>query len=172
MKKLMLVLLALVLALPSIASAVQPSGTPVLVPDSGSDSGGGPAPKSWLFNDIFFVRAHTCRATGNITLCGPDPLISSSAGFNGVIRIWVPFPDLYTVYFFVTDSEGNVINFSSGNFNLDGNTFNSLLNTFSPVADGLYKFLGLAVGNGRGTITFSNHYQFRVGGPASGSCCP
>jgi hypothetical protein len=82
MKKLLPVLLVLVLALPSIASAVESSGTPVLVPESGTDSGGGPTPKSWLANNIFFVGSHICRATGAITLCGPDPLVSSGASFN------------------------------------------------------------------------------------------
>lgn len=169
MKKLLLVLL--VLALPSIASAVQPSGKPVLVPESEADSGGGPTPKSWLFNDIFFVRAHICRPLA-VTICGPDPLVNSGASFNGVIRIWVPFFDLYTVYFFVTDSEGNVISFIVGDFNLGGNTYNNFFSTFLPLSDGLYKFLGLAVGNGSGAITFSNHFQFRVGGSPSGGCCP
>jgi hypothetical protein len=171
MRKLLPVMLALVLALPSIASAVEPSGTPVLVPDSAADSGGGPTPKSWLVSDIFFVRAHTCRTLG-VTICGPDPLVSSGASFNGVIRIAVPFFDTYTVYFFVTDSEGSVIAFTSGTFQLVGPSFTSFSQTFAPIADGLYKFLGLAVGNVSGRITFSNYYQFRVGGPPSGGCCP
>jgi hypothetical protein len=171
MKKLPVLLLVLVLALPSLASAVESSGTPVLVPDSGTDSGGGPTPKSWLFNDIFFVRAHICRPLG-VTVCGPDPLVSSGVSFNGVIRLFVPFSDVYTVFFFVTDSEGSVILFTSGNFQLFGSSYASFFQTFPPIADGLYKFLGLAVGNGSGRITFSNHYQFRVGGPGSAGCCP
>lgn len=170
MKKLLPVLLVLVLALPSIASAVESSSKSVLVPDSPADGGGGPASKSWLFPDIFFVRAHICRTPG-ITLCGPDPLVSSGSGFGSVIRIWVPFFDTYTVYSFVTDSEGNEIIFGSGFFQFTAGSYNNITTTFPPIPDGLYKFLGLAISNS-GKITFSNYYQFRVGGPSSGGCCP
>lgn len=173
MKKLLLVLLVLGLALPAPASAVRSSGTPVLVPDSAADSGG-PRPKSWLFDDIFFVRAHICRAL-NVTVCGPDPLVNSGASFNGVIRIWVPFSDVYTVYFFVTDGEGNVMDFVSDNFNLAGDSFASFFSNFAPLPDEperSYLFHGLAIGNGSGAITFSHRYQFRIGGPSSSGCCP
>ena len=169
MKKLLLSLLVALLALPSVVSAVQPSGTPVMVPD-GADGSGGAGTRAWTANNIFFVRAHTCRATG-ITVCGPDPLIGSSNSFSGVIRIWVPFSDTYTVYFFASDSEGNVVAYTSGAFQLGGNTYNSFFSTFEPLPDGLYKFHGLAVASG-GLITFSDFYQFRVGGPSSGGCCP
>jgi hypothetical protein len=169
MKKLLPVLLVLVLALPSIASAVEPSGTLVHVPESGADSGG-PTPKSWLFPDIFYVRLHTCRTTSFI-ICGPDPLISSGFSFNSYTRIWVPFTDSYTVYTFVLDSEGNVVAFSFGTFTFAGGSYNNLWGTFT-LSDGLYKLLGLAIGNGSGRITFSNYYQFRVGGPGSSGCCP
>ena len=68
MKKLLLMLLVLVLALPSIASAVQSSGKPVLVPESEADSGGEPAPQSWSSTDSFFVRSHICRTTNPLTI--------------------------------------------------------------------------------------------------------
>lgn len=171
MKKLLLPLLVALLALPSMASAVQPSGTPVMVPDGAADGAGGAETRSWLNNDVFFVRAIICRPLG-VTVCGPDPLVSGGNAFNGVIRIWVPFDDNYTVYFFVTDTEGSVIAFSFGTFFLQGNSYSSFFNTFSPVSDGLYKFLGLVIGNGTGKIAFSNHFPFRSGGPGSGGCCP
>jgi len=171
MKKLLLVLLVFVVALPSVASALQPSGTPVMAPDSAADSGDGAGAKSWLANHIFFVRAHTCRILG-VTICGPDPLINSGAPFNGVIRIWVPFSDSYTVYFFISDPEGNVVSFQFGTFNLGGNSYTSFFSNFAPLSDGLYKFHGLAIANGSGLVAFSNFYQFRSGGPGSGGCCP
>ena len=173
MQKLLVVLLVLVLAPPSIASAVESSGTLVVVPNTGADSGGEPTPKSWLADNVFFVRAHICRTTASVTLCGPDPLVSSGTSFKGLVRIWVPFIDLYTVHLIVTDSEGNVIRLASGNFSFGGDTYNDIFSNYSPpLPDGLYKFLGLAIGNGSGLITFSNYYQFRVGGPSSFGCCP
>ena len=173
MKKLLLVLLVLVVGLPSIACAVESSGKPVLVPENAADDGGGPAPKSWLFPDSFFVRSHICRTTSPSTiLCGPDPLVDSGAAFNGVHRIRLPITGLYTVYFFVMDSEGNVLTFTSGGFTVNANTYFNVIFTFTPIPDGLYKFLGVVVGPVSGMITFSNYYQFRVGGNPSGGCCP
>src|SRR5712692_78152 len=115
MNKLLLVLSVLVVALPSATFAVQPSGTLVGAPDSESDGQGGPATRSWLFPNIFIVRAHICRVTGTL-LCGPDPLVPGGASFGGVIRIWVPFTDTYTIYAFVSDAEGNVMTFTTAPF--------------------------------------------------------
>ena len=170
MRKLLLAVLLVVLTLPSVASAVQPSGTPVVVPDGRAEGTQGAAPSSWLFNNIFFVRAHICRPLG-VILCGPDPLVSSGNPFSGVTRIWVPFNDLYTVYLFVSDPEGNVVAFSAGNFNFPGNSYQNIITPFNPIGDGLYKFHGLVTASS-GLITFSDFYQFRVGGPGSGGCCP
>ena len=171
MKKLLLVLLVLVLGLPSVASAVKPSGTLVVVPDSEADSGAGPAPKSWLFFNIFVVRAHICRVTG-VLLCGPDPLVSSGAAFSGVVRIWVPFLDSYTIYLVASDAEGHVMSLQSGTFAIGSGVYFNVMATFAPLPSDLYKFHTLVVGNGSGLITFSDFYQFRVGGPGSGGCCP
>ena len=172
MKKLLLMLLVIVLALPSIASAVESSGKPVLVPESEADGGGGPVPRAWSSNQSFFVRSHICRNTAVFTiLCGPDPLVDIGAAFNGVHRVWFPVNEPSTVYFFALDSEGTVIRFSSGNFNVSGNTYINFFFMFPPIPDGLYKFLGVVVGAVSG-ITFSNYYQFRVGGNPSGGCCP
>ena len=172
MKKLLLLaLLVVALALPSAASAVQPFGPLVGVPDSAADAGAGAAPRSWLFNDIFVVRAHICRPTGTL-LCGPDPLVSSGFSFGSVNRIWVPFNDTYNVYGFVMDVEGNVIDFRAGSFFINGNTYFNIFGTFGPLPDGLYKFQALIIANGSGRITFSEFYHFRIGGPGSGGCCP
>lgn len=171
MKKILLALLALTLALPSAASAVQPSGPLVGVPDSAADAPSGAAPKSWLFSDIFVVRAHICRPTG-ILLCGPDPLVSSGSSYGAVVRIWVPLTDSYTVYFFVDDPEGNVIDLRVGTFGISAGSYFNILTTFGSLPSDLYKFHTLIIGNGSGRITFSDFYQFRVGGPGSGGCCP
>jgi hypothetical protein len=171
MKKLLLALLVFVLALPSVASAVKPSGPLVGQPDSAADSGTGAAPKSWLFNNVFVVRAHICRPTGTL-LCGPDPLISSGFSYGSVTRIWVPFNDTYTIYGFVMDVEGNVVDLKSGSFFINGNSYFNTLATWAPLPDGLYKFQALIIANGSGLITFSEFYHFRVGGPGSGGCCP
>ena len=171
MKKLLLVLLVLVLGLPSVASAVKPSGTLVVVPDSEADGGAGPAPKSWLFDDIFVVRAHVCRVLG-VLLCGPDPLVSSGASFSGVVRIWVPFLDSYTIYLVASDAEGHVMSLQSGTFAIGAGVYFNVLATFAPLPSDLYKFHVLVIGNGSGLITFSEFYRFRVGGLGSGGCCP
>ena len=171
MKKLLLAVLLVVLALPSVVSAVQPSGPLVGVPDSAADAAAGPAPKSWLFNNIFVVRAHICRSTG-LLLCGPDPLVSSGASFGGVLRIWVPFNDNYTVYLFASDKEGNLIDLKTGTFFIAANSYFNVLATFAPLASDLYNFHALIIANGSGLTTFSGFYQFRQGGPGSGGCCP
>ena len=171
MNKLLLVLLVLVLGLPSVAPAVQPSGTLVAVPDSEADTRAGAAPKSWLFSNIFVVRAHICRVTG-VLLCGPDPLVPSGAAFGGVIRIWVPFTDTYTIYALVSDAEGNVVTFTTGPFSISGGSYFNFTPTFAPLPSDLYKFHVLVVGSGSGLITFSDFYQFRIGGPNSNGCCP
>src|SRR5262245_56957517 len=119
MNTLLSILLVFVLAVPSLAFAVQPSGTLVAVPDSEADSGQGAVTRSWLFNNIFVVRAHVCRATG-VFLCGPDPLVPSGAAFGGVIRIWVPFSDTYTIYALVSDAEGNLMDLKAGVFSIQG----------------------------------------------------
>jgi hypothetical protein len=175
MNKLLVVLLVLVVGLPSMASAAQPSGTLVGVPDSEPGGQGGPATKSWLFSNIFVVRAHICRVTGTL-LCGPDPLVPGGAPFGGVIRIWVPFTDTYTIYAFVSDAEGNVMTFRTAAPSIiapppQGAYFN-FTPTFPPLPDDLYKFHVLVVASGSGLITFSDFYQFRIGGPNSTGCCP
>ena len=125
MNQLLSVLLVLILGLPSMASAVQPSGTLVVVPDSEADSGPGAAPRSWLFSNIFIVRAHICRAPG-VLLCGPDPLVASGAAYGGVIRIWVPFSDTYTIYALVSDAEGQIFRRRrNNNRNYSGNSNSS-----------------------------------------------
>jgi hypothetical protein len=167
----LLVLLVLVVGLPSVASAVQPSGTLVVVPESAADAAAGPATKSWLFSNVFIVRAHICRVTGTL-LCGPDPLIASGAAVGGVVRIWVPFTDSYTIYAFVSDAEGNVLTFAPGTFSIQGGNYFNVTPTFAPLPNDLYKFHVLVVGNTSGLITFSDFYQFRVGGPSSTGCCP
>jgi hypothetical protein len=101
--------------------------------------------------------------------------VNNGANYNGVIRIWVPFDDLYTVYAFVTDSEGNVMDYQFDNVNLAGDSYTNFVYTFLSLPDEperSYLFHGLAIGNGSGLITFSNRYQFRIGGNPSGPCCP
>src|SRR5262245_8200627 len=121
MRRLLAALVVVLLALPSTPFAVEPSGAPVL--ERGDASPSGSTPKAWGANDIFFVRAQTCRTVG-IFICGPDPLIASGANFSGVIRIFIPVTDLYTIYFFVTDPEGAVIVFTSMSANLFTASFN------------------------------------------------
>ena len=171
MNKRLSVLLVLVLALPSLAFAVQPSGTLVAVPESEADSGQGAAPRSWLFENIFVVRALVCRALG-VVLCGPDPLVASGAAFGGVIRIWVPFTDTYTVYALVSDAEGNLMRLSQTTQSIPGGAYRDFLASFPPLADGLYKFHALVIASSSGLTTFSEFYQFRIGGPSSTNCCP
>ena len=171
MNTLLLVLLVLAVGLPSVASAVQPSGTLVGAPDSASGGQDGPATKSWLFANVFVVRAHVCRVTG-VLLCGPDPLVPGGASFGGVIRIWVPFTDTYTIYAFVSDVEGNVMTFTTAPFSISGSSYFNFTPTFAPLPSDLYKFHVLVVASGSGLITFSDFYQFRVGGPNSTGCCP
>ena len=171
MNKLLLVSLVLVVALPSATFAVQPSGTLVGAPDSESGGQGGPATKSWLFPNIFIVRAHICRVAGTL-LCGPDPLVPGGAPFGGVIRIWVPFTDTYTIYAFVSDAEGNVMTFITSPSSINGGSYFNFTPTFAPLPSDLYKFHVLVVASGSGLITFSDFYQFRIGGPNSNNCCP
>ena len=172
MNKLLSVLLVLILGLPSVVSAAPSSGTLVAVPTSEADSGPGAAPRSWLANNIFVVRAHVCRTIG-VLLCGPDPLVASSAAFGGVIRIWVPFPDTYTVYALVSDAEGNLVTLAQSPLSIGGGgVYRDFLANFNPLPDGLYKFHALVIASGSGLTTFSNFYQFRIGGPSSTGCCP
>lgn len=171
MNRLLSVLLVLILGLPSVVSAVQPSGTLVAVPASEADSGPGAAPRSWLANNIFIVRAQICR-TLSVLLCGPDPLVASSAAFGGVIRIWVPFPDTYTIYALVSDAEGNLVTLAQSPQSIGGGGYRDFLASFAPLPDGLYKFHALVIASGSGLTTFSDFYQFRIGGPSSTGCCP
>ena len=166
MRKLLLAVLLVVLALPSAAFAFRPPGTLEVVPDAAADGG----TQSWLRNEIFVVRAHTCRVGG--LPCGPDPLISSGAAFNGILRIWVPFSDNYTIYLFVSDVEGALQDLKVGTFGIAGNNYFNVVGTFAPFASDLYKFHALILGNGSGLATFSEFYHFRQGGPGSGGCCP
>ena len=170
MKKLLLAVLVVVLALPSAAFAFRPSGTLEVVPDAAADDGTQPAPRSWLRNEIFVVRAHTCRESS--FPCGPDPLVAGGAAFNGIVRIWVPFSDNYTFYLLVSDLEGALQDSKVGTFSIPGNSYFNVVSTFAPLASDLYKFHGLIVANGSGLITFSDFYRFRLGGPGSGGCCP
>ena len=172
MKKplLALLLLVLVLSLPSAAAAIQPSGTLVMVPDNPADAGAGPAPRSWLFDNIFIVRAHVCRV--GASPCGPDPLVASGAAFSGFVRIWVPFPDTYTIYAFVSDTEGTLLDLKVLPTSLLGGAYFNFLATFAPFPSELYKFHALVIAGGSGLTTFSNFYQFRQGGPNSSGCCP
>lgn len=171
MNRLLLVLFVLVVALPSASFAAQPSGTIVGSPDSEAGGQGGPSTKSWLFSNIFVVRAHICRVTGTL-VCGPDPLVPGGASFGGVIRIWVPFTDSYTIYAFVSDAEGNVMTFTPAASQITGGSYFNFTPTFPPLPNDLYKFHVLVVAGGSGLITFSDFYQFRVGGPNSTGCCP
>jgi hypothetical protein len=171
MNRLLAMLLVLILGLPSAVSAVQPSGTLVAVPAGEADSGGEAPPRSWLANNIFIVRAHVCRTPG-VPLCGPDPLVASSAAFGGVIRIWVPFPDTYTVYALVSDAEGNLTALAQSPLSIGGGMYRDFLAPFAPLPDGLYKFHTIVIASGSGLTTFSDFYQFRIGGPSSTGCCP
>ena len=171
MNKLLSVLLVLVLALPSVVSAAPLSGTLIAVPAGEADSGQAPATRSWLFENIFVVRAHVCRAT-NVVLCGPDPLVASGAAYGGVIRIWVPFTDTYTIYALVSDAEGNLMRISQTTQSIPGGAYRDFLATFGPLASDLYKFHALVIASGTGLTTFSDFYQFRIGGPSSTGCCP
>ena len=170
MKKLLLALLLVVLALPSAAFAFRPPGTLTVVPDAAANDGSQPAPKSWLFPEIFVVRAHTCRGGG--FPCGPDPLISTGAAFNGILRFWVPFNDNYTVYLFVSDTELALQDLKVGTFFITAGSYFNVVGTFAPFASDLYKFHVLIIANGSGLAGFSDYYQFRQGGPGSGGCCP
>jgi hypothetical protein len=51
-------------------------------------------------------------------------------------------------------------------------TYFNFTPTFAPLPSDLYKFHVLIVGSTSGLITFSDFYQFRVGGPNSTNCCP
>ena len=170
MNKGLVIGLVLALGLPSMAFAIQPSGTLVMVPDNPADAGAPPAPRSWLFDNIFVVRAHTCRTAG--VPCGPDPLVASGAAFTGFIRIWVPFPDTYTIYAFVSDTEGTLRDLKILTTSITGGAYFTFLATFAPFPSDLYKFHALIIANGSGSTTFSDFYQFRQGGPNSSGCCP
>ena len=170
MLKLLSILIVLILGLPSAVSAAPLSGTLVAGPVAEADSGAEAAPRSWLFENIFVVRAHVCRTPG-VVLCGPDPLVPSSAAFGGVIRIWVPFTDTYTIFALVSDAEGNLVRLSQAPQSIQGGFYRDFLASFPPLADGLYKFHTVVIANG-GLTTFSDFYQFRVGGPSSTPCCP
>jgi hypothetical protein len=171
MNKLLSILLILVLGLPSVVSAAPSAGTLVAVPAGEAESEAGAAPKSWLFENIFVVRAHICRATG-VVLCGPDPLVASGTSFGGVIRIWVPFSDTYTIYALVSDAEGNLMRISQTTQSIQGGTYRDFLALFGPLSSDLYKFHALVIASGTGLTTFSDFYQFRIGGPSSTGCCP
>ena len=170
MNTVLVVWLVLVLGLPSMAFAVQPSGTLVMVPDGPGDAAAPPAPRSWLFDNIFVVRAHVCL-TGGVP-CGPDPLVASGAAFTGFIRIWVPFNDTYTIYALVTDSEGALLDLKVQTTAITGGAYFNFLAPFAPFANDLYRFQALVIASGSGLTTFSNVYQFRQGGPSSTGCCP
>ena len=171
MNKLLLLLFVLVVGFPSAVPAVQPAGTLVVVPEGAAEGGAGPAPRSWLVNNIFIVRAHVCRTLG-VLLCGPDPLVVSGAAYGGVIRIWVPFSDVYTIYALVSDAEGNLVALAQSTLAITGGTYRDFLAPFAPLPNDLYKFHALVQGSGSGLTTFSDFYQFRIGGPSSTGCCP
>ncbi len=169
MKTLLLALLVLVLALPSIASANDSAGGITRAPDTESDGASTPLPKSWLLNDIFFVRAHICRS--GVTLCGPDPLVSSGANFNAVTRIFAPFSENEVFYFLITDSENAVVAIQGGGVVFVSSGYSNWFASFN-LPDGVYKFVALAQGLSSGRISLSEYYRFRVGGPNSSGCCP
>jgi len=167
MKKLLATLL--LLALPSLASAVESAGPVIRVPDTESAGAPEPTPKSWLFNDIFFVRAHICR--NGTSLCGPDPLVSSGATFNAIIRIFAPLTEFQILYFLITDTENAVVVVGGGSSQRVFAGFNDFFVSFNLV-DGVYKFIAIAQGLSTGKIALSEYYRFRVGGPNSSGCCP
>jgi len=167
MKKLLATLL--LLALPSIASAVDSVGPAIRVPGTESAGAPEPTPKSWLFNDIFFVRAHICR-TGT-SECGPDPLVTSGATFNAIIRIFVPRTEFQILHFLITDTENAVVAFGGGGSQQVFAGFNDFFVPFNLV-DGVYKFISIAQGQSSGRVALSEYYRFRVGGPNSNGCCP
>jgi hypothetical protein len=167
MKKLLAMLL--LLALPSIASAVESVGPAIRVPDTGSATTPEPTPKSWLFNDIFYVRAHICR--NGVSLCGPDPLVSSGATFNAIIRIFSPRTEFQILHFLITDEENAVVAVGGGGSQQVFQGFNDFFVPFNLV-DGVYKFISIAQGLSSGRAALSEYYRFRVGGPNSIGCCP
>jgi hypothetical protein len=166
MKKLLATLL--LLTLPSIASAVEPSGAPIRVPDAESDGVAGPTPKSWLFTDIFYVRAHICRS--GTSACGPDPLVSSGASFNAIVRLAMPFGETANLYLVITDTENAVVALVPGTQFIPAG-FSDWFASFV-LPDGVYKFISITQGLSTGKIGLSEYYRFRVGGPPSTFCCP
>jgi hypothetical protein len=169
MKK--LIALLLLLALPSIASAVESSGVPIRVPDTEADSASGPTPKSWLSNDYFYVRAHICRS--GTTVCGPDPLVSSGFSFNAIVRLASAnaFTENANLYFLITDSENAVVSIGGPGPVPVLPGFNNYFVTFA-LPDGLYRFISIVQGLSTGKVALSDYYRFRVGGPNSSGCCP
>jgi len=168
MKKLLVMLL--LLALPSIALALEPPGPVIRVPDTESAIGAGPAPKSWTSNDIFYVRAHICRTLG-VSICGPDPLVTSGATFNAFIRIFVPSTEFQIIFFLITDTENAVVTSGGGGSTQVFQGFNNFAVSFN-LPDGVYKFISIAQGQSSGKVALSEYYRFRVGGPNSSGCCP
>jgi len=167
-------LLTLLLALPAVAPAAGPTGLSVLLPETAAEPGGDdPAARSWTGADLFYVRSHTCRTTPVAGVCGPDPLINAGASFTAIARVRSPLAGSYNVYAFIADVEGGVVAFGTGTFAFGTNTYHDVVTTFPPVADGVYKLIGLAFGATNGKIAFApTSYVFRVGAANSGGCCP
>lgn len=166
-------LLTFVLLVPAAGFAAEPTGTSVVVPDTANDGGStGPATRSSLAGDLFFVRSHTCRSTAGVP-CGPDPLIDSGASFNAIARLFVPAAGSYTVYTFVTDVEGAVVAFGFGTFSFGTGTYNNVSTPFPALPAGLYRLVSLAAGNSNTLIAFGpNPYGFRISPTGGGGCCP
>ena len=152
MKKLLLV--ALVLALPSISYADEK-----VISTSESVSA-----QSFLGFDIHFLRAHTCQ-TASFT-CGPDNVVTSP--FAVLFQVSLVTTQAYTRIVVITDIEGSVVDVVSfAPFVIPNGTTTTTVAPFteagsgSVVTRGLYKLQVILIG-ADGKAAFSDPFRFRV----------
>lgn len=147
MKKLLVVLF--ILLVPGLSSGGEEINLPNVT--------GTAAHRDSTLPDVFFSWAHTCESA--ITNCLPDNLVSNP--FAAYIKVWVPWTQLYTRYYIVTDIQGAFIGLQSATSTLAGSADYNLFFTFSLTPGKLYRFISIVIG-ADGTAAISDPYTFKV----------
>ncbi len=113
-------------------------------------------PRNSLLADISFAMAHICESFA--ANCLPSNLLNSPVA--AYIKIFVPSSQVYTRYFFITDTEGAVVGFNASASSLN-NGVNDLSMSFSLPTGNVYRFFAIVQG-ADGKMAVSDPYTFRV----------